>query len=48
MPKIRPLQGDQLTLDEWLPEMKTIAHKPVKKALRKRPLYRVKKHVKRK
>ncbi len=43
MPKIKPLQGDQLPLDELLPEAQTTAQKPAKKALKKQALYRVKK-----
>ncbi len=41
MPKIKPLQGEQLPLDELLPEAETIAHKPVKKPFKVEPLYRV-------
>jgi len=43
MPKIKPLQGDQLAIDELLPEVDAIAHKPPKKAFKKRALYRVRK-----
>jgi len=50
MPKIKPLQGDQLPIDELLPEVDAIAtrhevfgHKPVKKPFKKRALYRVRK-----
>ena len=43
-PKIKPLQGDQLPIDELLPEVDAIAHKPPKRALKKEPLYRVRKN----
>jgi hypothetical protein len=42
MPKIKPIQGDQLPLDELLPEAKTTPQKPVKKPFKIKPLYRVK------
>lgn len=31
MPKIKPLKGDQLPLDELLSETQTTPHKPIKK-----------------
>jgi hypothetical protein len=40
MPRIRPLKGEQLPLDELLPEAKTTAQKPVKKPFKIEPLYR--------
>jgi hypothetical protein len=44
MPKIRPLQGDQLPIDELIPDApKTIALKPIKKPFKISPLYRSKK-----
>jgi hypothetical protein len=43
MPKKRPPQGEQLPLDELLPEAKTIALKPIKKPFKISPLYRSKK-----
>jgi len=43
MPKIKPLQGEQLALDELLPEADAIDLKPPKKALKKEALYRVRK-----
>jgi len=42
-PKIKPLQGDQLAIDELLPDAPKTNHKPAKKALKKRALYRVRK-----
>jgi len=36
---IKPLQGDQLALDELLPDAPETDHKPIGKALRKRALY---------
>jgi hypothetical protein len=46
MPKIKPLQCEQLPIDELMPEAKTIALKPIKKPYKIRPLYRSKKtHV---
>jgi len=41
MPKTKPLQGEQLPIDELLPEVDAIAHKPAKKPFKKRALYRV-------
>lgn len=41
MPKIKPLQGQQLALDELLPEAPAIKHKPGKKPFKKQALYRV-------
>jgi len=50
MPKIKPLQGDQLVIDELLPEVdanatrhEVFALKLPKKALKKRALYRTRK-----
>jgi hypothetical protein len=43
MPKKRPLQGEQLPLDELLPEAKTTPQKPIKKPFKIKPLYRRKK-----
>jgi len=43
MPKITPLQGEQLSLDELLPDAKQTPHKSVKKVLKKQALYRVRK-----
>lgn len=37
-----PMQGEQLAIDELLPEAPAIAPHPVKKALDKQPLYKVK------
>jgi len=38
----KPLQGDQLALDELLPDAPEIEHKSLKNALKKRALYGVK------
>jgi|GEM_PF-1502176 len=46
MPKIKPLQGEQLALDELLPDATKSDHKPPKKAFKKRALYRVKEMIK--
>ena len=43
MKRVKKIQGDQLPIDELLPEVDAIGHKPAKKALKKRPLYRVRK-----
>jgi len=43
MPKITPLQGEQLTLDGILPDATKSDHKPVKKPVKKEALYRVRK-----
>ena len=43
MPKTKPLQGDQLALDELLLDATKTDYKPVKKALKKQALYRVRK-----
>ena len=43
MKQLKKIQGDQLPIDELLPEVDAIGHKPVKKPLKKRPLYRVRK-----
>jgi hypothetical protein len=39
----KKIQGDQLAIDELLPEAPAIEHKPVKKAFKKQALYRVRK-----
>jgi hypothetical protein len=44
MPKTKPIQGDQLPIDELLPEAPAIDYKPVKKLLNKQPLYKVSKN----
>ncbi|KAM3113050.1 hypothetical protein [Phormidesmis sp. 146-33] len=41
--KRKKIEGDQLPIDELLPEAPAIDYKPVKKVLNKQPLYRVKK-----
>ena len=43
MKRPKKIQGDQLAIDELLPEVDAIAHKPPKKALKKRALYRTQK-----
>jgi len=43
MPKTKPIQGDQLALDELLPDAPKSNHKPIKKALKKQALYRTQK-----
>ena len=40
-PKMKPLQGDQLQIDELLPDVPASQHKPPKKPFKKRALYRV-------
>ena len=42
-PRMKPLQGDQLAIDELLPDATKSDHKPPKKAFKKRALYRVRK-----
>ena len=44
MKRLKKIQGDQLAIDELLPEVDEIAHKPIKRALKKQPLYRVRKN----
>jgi len=44
MPKTKPSQGNQLAIDELLPDAQTTPYKPPKKALKKEPLYRVRKN----
>ena len=43
MKRSKKIEGDQLPIDELLPEVDATEHKPVKKALKKRALYRVRK-----
>ena len=43
MKRLKKIEGDQLAIDELLPEVPAIAHKPVKKPFRKRALYKVSK-----
>ena len=38
----KPMQGEQLAIDELLPEAETILHQLIRKALNKQPLYKVK------
>ena len=41
MKRSKKIQGDQLSIDELLPEVPAIAHKPVKKPFKKQALYQV-------
>ncbi|WP_269452770.1 hypothetical protein [Phormidesmis priestleyi] len=43
MKRLKNIQGDQLPIDELLPDAQTTPHKPVKKPFKKQALYRVKK-----
>ena len=43
MKRLKKIEGDQLPIDELLPDATKSDHKPAKKALKKRPLYRVRK-----
>jgi len=43
MPKIKPIQGEQLALDGMLPNAAKTDHKPVKKPFKKQALYKVRK-----
>jgi len=43
MKRLKKIEGDQLAIDELLPDATKTDYKPPKKALKKRPLYRVKK-----
>ena len=43
MKRPKKIQGDQLPIDELLPDATKTNHKPPKKALKKQPLYRVRK-----
>ena len=43
MKRVKKIQGDQLPIDELLPEVDAIDPKPVKRALKKQALYRVRK-----
>jgi hypothetical protein len=44
MKRLKKLKGDQLPIVELLPEAPTIDHTPPKKALNKKPLYKVSKN----
>jgi len=41
MKRLKKIEGDQLAIDELLPDATKTDHKPIKKALKKQPLYRV-------
>ena len=43
MKRPKKIQGDQLEIDELLPDAPAIAHKPARKAFKKRALYRASK-----
>ena len=43
MPKIKPLQSDQLLINELLPDVQTTPYKPIRKHYKAEPLYRSKK-----
>jgi len=43
MKRLKKIEGDQLPIDELLPDAQTIDPKPVKRALKKQALYRVRK-----
>ena len=41
MKRVKKIEGDQLAIDELLPDTQTTPRKPPKRALKKEPLYRV-------
>ena len=43
MKRLKKIEGEQLAIDELLPEVDASQHKPPEKALKKRALYRVRK-----
>jgi len=43
MKRLKKIEGDQLALDELLPDATKTDHKPAKKPLKKQALYRVRK-----
>lgn len=43
MKRLKKIQGEQLPIDELLPDATKSDHKPIKRALKKQPLYRVRK-----
>ena len=43
MKRVKKIQGDQLAIDELMPDATKTDHKTIKRALRKQALYRVKK-----
>jgi len=46
MKRLKKVEGDQLPIDELLPEVDAIGHKPVKKKLDKQALYKTNKKCK--
>jgi|GEM_PF-3379153 len=40
MKRLKKSEGDQLPIDELLPDAPAIGHKPIRKVLKKEPLYR--------
>ncbi|WP_269452760.1 hypothetical protein [Phormidesmis priestleyi] len=43
MKRLKKIEGNQLPIDELLPDAPKTNHKPIKKPFRKQPLYRVRK-----
>jgi len=43
MKRLRKIQGDQLAIDELIPDAPGIDQKPIEKPFKKRALYRVRK-----
>ena len=43
MKRLKKIEGDQLPIDELLPDAPKTNHKPIKKAIRKQALYQIKK-----
>jgi len=43
MKRLKKIEGDQLAIDELLPSATKSDHKPIKKALKKEALYKVRK-----
>ena len=43
MKRLKKIEGDQLAIDELLPEVDAIDPKPVKKVVKREALYRVRK-----
>ena len=43
MKRVKKIQGDQLAIDELLPDATKTDHKPIKRALKKQALYRIRK-----
>jgi len=43
MKRLKKIEGDQLPIDELLPDAPKPNHKPIRKAIRKQALYRTQK-----